>query len=77
MKNTFRSTNQFWTEIAASAGLIGYLATASSTLSAKDVATAQFINDYGVANGFWRPEFKGQILWLIRKVLTQATGAAD
>jgi hypothetical protein len=80
MKSTFNSSNQFWTEIAASAGLIGSIATnttASSCLTTWEAARAQAICDFGVTNGYWRPHMINEFLVLLDKVLRRYPGAAD
>lgn len=77
MKNTFTSTNQFWTEIAASAGLIGSLATSSSCLTTWEVARAQAINDFGVANSYWRPHMINEFMVLLDKVLKRFPATTD
>ena len=77
MKNTFNTSNQFWTEIAASAGMIGDLAAASSCLTANEVAIAGAIRDYGVTNSYWRSQHKLQFIALLRKVMERYPGAAD
>lgn len=77
MKSTFNSSNQFWTEIAASAGLIGSLAATSSCLTTQEVRSAQWINDFGVANGFWRPHMNNDFLVLLDKVLRRYPATTD
>jgi hypothetical protein len=77
VKNTFRSTSQFWTEIAASAGLIGTLATASSCLTTQQIARAQKINDFGVANSYWKSAMINEFIYLLKESMTRFPGAAD
>jgi hypothetical protein len=77
MKSTFNSNNQFWTEIAASAGLIGSIAAASSCLTTWEVAKAQYINDFGVANSYWRPAMQNDFLVLLDKILKRYPATTD
>ena len=77
MKSTFNSSNQFWTEIAASAGLIGSLAAALSCLTTYEVASAQAICNFGVANNYWRPAMQNQFLVLVDKVLKRYPATTD
>ena len=78
MKSTFNSSNQFWTEIAASGtGLIADIAAASSCLTTQEVRIAQWINDFGVANGFWRPHMINEFLVLLDKVLRRYPATTD
>jgi len=77
MKNTFNSENQFWSEIALSAGFVETLAAASSTLVASDTAVLEAIKAFGVANSYWRAHHKNQFMVILRKVLEQKPAAAD
>ena len=77
MKSTFSSTNQFWTEIASSSGLIASLATASSCLTTWEAARAQFLNDYAVANSYWPPHMINEFLVLLDKVLRRYPATTD
>jgi len=77
MKSTFNSSNQFWTEIAASAGLIGSLAVTSSCLTTSEVSLAKWINDFGVANSYWRPHMINEFLVLLDKVLRRYPATTD
>jgi hypothetical protein len=80
VKSTFSSTNQFWTEIASSTGLCGYIATnsaSSSCLTTYEAASAQAMVDYGKANNYWTPAMCNRFLVLIDKILRRYPATTD
>lgn len=77
MENTITNGSEIWTEVFSSAGLAGTLALCSATLSGKDTNTIKAINDFAVANNYVRKHMVNELLWIVKKALTQTSGASD
>jgi hypothetical protein len=77
MENCQTTSSQIWTEVFASAGLCGVLALCSATLGATDTQNIKAINNFAVANSYVRPHMIEQVLWILRKALTQTSGGSD
>ena len=69
--------SEIWSEVYASAGLCGVLALCSATLSGKDTDEIKFVNNFAVANNYVRPAMRNRVVAILRKALTQTSGAAD
>ena len=78
MENCVGTTQtEVWTEVFASAGLCGVLALCSATRSGKDTNEIKYINNFAVANNYVRPAMRNRVIAILRKALTQTTGASD
>jgi hypothetical protein len=69
MKRTYNSSSPLWAYIATSTGVVGYMATAaSSLLSSSDVKLAAWIRDFGVTNSYWRPSMQNEFMTMLWKI---------
>ena len=76
MKGTFNSTNELWTELALSGGMIEDLAGADN-LTTLEQARLEHVKAFGVANSYWRPWMINYVCLKLRDTMVRKPGAAD